>query len=161
MWKFCWNIWLKMCDLPLFLFLDLNFHFRSKTIDFYEVLWNFSSFIFWNLFKEICLLKIFQEIFHFHEDVFMEICHLKTCSRDFSFFIKICSWWFVLWRLVKWFFSLKIYSRDFSFFMKICSWRFIQEILPFMKMCSLRFIHWRLKCRRFIPFRRFVIWKFE
>ena len=25
-----------------------------------------------------------------------------------------------------------------------------------MKMCSWRFIHWRLKCRRFIPFQRFV-----
>ena len=106
----------------IFLFLDLNFLFRSKTIDFYEVLWNFSSFIFWNLFMEICLLKIFsgdfsfswrcvrgdlsfedlfKRFFFFHKDLFMVICPLKICSGDFS------------------------------------HWRFIQEIFPF----SWRFVH--------------------
>ena len=55
---------------------------------------------------------------------------------------------------------MKIYSGDFYF------WRFVQEIfpfedlfmeiVPFVRMCSRRFIHWRLKCRRFIPFWKFV-----
>ena len=130
--------------------------------------------IFHHLFFEICswrfvFRRFFQEIFHFHEDVFMEICHLKICSGDFflfheDVFMEIC--------------PLKIYSGDFYFwrfvqeifpfgdlFRRFFLWRFVQEIfpfedlfmeiVPFVRMCSRRFIHWRLKCRRFIPF-----WKF-
>ena len=95
--------------------------------------------IFHHLFFEICsgrfaFWRFFQEIFHFREDVFTEICPLKICSGDFSFhedmfmeisplkiglgdfsihedvFMEIC--------------PLKIYLADFSFyedvFMEIC-----------------------------------------
>ena len=87
--------------------------------------------IFHHLFFEICswrfvFWRFFQEIFHFHKDVFMEICHLKICSGDFSFFIKICSWWFVLWRFVQVIFLIEdLFKRFFLFhedlFMEICS----------------------------------------
>ena len=138
--------------------------------------------IFHHLFFEICSWRFFlwrfvQEIFHFHEEMFVEICPFENLFRRF----------FLLWRCVhgdlsiedlfKRFFLLKICLGDFFFpfwrfvqesfpFMKMCSWRFvhwkfIQEIFPFMKMCSWRFIHWRLECMIFIHFWRFVVWKFE
>ena len=152
-WKFCWNIWLKMCDLPFFLFLDLNFLFRSKTIDFYEVLWNFSSFIFWNLFMEICLSKIFSGDFSFswrcvHGDLFMVICPLKICSGDFSHWRFIqeifpFSWrfvhgdlfrrFFLLWRCVHGDLSIEDWSvGDLSLF----------EDLSFENL-NKRFIPWK------------------
>ena len=148
MWKFCWNIWLKMCDLPFFLFLDLNFLFRSKTIDFYEVLWNFSSFIFWNLFMEICLLKIFsgdfsyswrcvhgdlsfedlfRRFFFFHKDLFMVICPLKICSGDFSHWRFIQDIFPFSWRFV----HGDLFFEDWSVGVFILFWRFDHGDLSF------------------------------
>ena len=130
--------------------------------------------IFHHLYFEICswrfvFWRFVQKIFHFLEDVFMEICPfenlfkrfflLKICSGDFSFhedifrrfsfyedvFMEIC--------------PLKICLGDFPFedlFRRLfLSWRYIQEIFLFMKMNSWRFVLWKLKCRRFIHCWRF------
>ena len=109
-----------------------NFYNRQKFIldlnDWEPNLLN--RFIF---FEDLCS----GDLTLFFENLFMEICPLKICSRDLS----IEDWSVGDLSLFKDLFieiyPLKIYSGNFSFY----SWRFI---------------HWRLKCRRFVPFRRFV-----
>ena len=141
----------EMCDsssFSLFCFVFFKNWISSskgKTIDFYEVLWEF--FI-------IYFLKFVDGDLSFEDWV-----------RRFFIFMKMCSWRFVIWRYVQ---------EIFPFFMRMCSWRFVlwrfvQEIFPFedlfmeifsifMKMCSWRFVLWRFIEEIFIfedLFRRF------
>ena len=82
--------------------------------------------------------------------LFMEICPLKICLEDFSFWrcahrdISNANW------------SVGDLSLFEDLFMEICHLKIYLGDFPFMKMCSWRFIYWKLKCRRFIPFWRFV-----
>ena len=129
----------------LFFFKNWISSSKGKTIDFYEVLWEF--FI-------IYFLKFVDGDLSFEDWV-----------RRFFIFMKMCSWRFVIWRYVQ---------EIFPFFMRMCSWRFVlwrfvQEIFPFedlfmeifsifMKMCSWRFVLWRFIQEIFIfedLFRRF------
>ena len=153
-----------MYDFPLSLFFDLNFLFKRKNLWF---LWSplkiFHHSFFWNLFMEICPLKICSG------DLFLEYLFMEIFP-----FMKICSWRFFHWRFLQEIFPvLKICLGDISFhedvFIEICPLKIYSGDFSFMKMCSWRFILWRLKCRRFIPFedlsfknlnKRFIPWKF-
>ena len=81
-------------------------------------------------------MRICSGDFSFYEDVFMEICHLKICSGDFSLFhedvfmeicpLKICSGDFPFEDLFRRFFPFEdLFMEICSIFMKMCSWRFV------------------------------------
>ena len=126
---------------------------KEKPLIFLKSFENFSSFIFWNLFREICPLKICLGDFSFS---------WRCVHGDLSF-EDLFRRFFPFWRFVQEIFPL----------MKMCSWRFvhwrfIQEIFPFMKIMEILSIEdWSvgdLSLFEDLSFenlnKRFIPWKF-
>ena len=115
-------------------------------------------FLFEDLFRRFFLLWRCVHGDLSFEDLFRRFFLLEIYLGDFSFD-----------DLFRRFLLLKIYEWDFSYedlFKRFSFRRFVRrffpfedlfmEIFSFVRMCSWRFVHWKLKCRTFNPFLRFV-----
>ena len=132
--------------LFLFLFFSLTIEFslqKEKPLIFMKSFENFSSFIFLNLFREICSGDFSFSWRFVHGDLSFE-----DLFRRFFLFMKMCSWRFVIWRFVQEIFPFEDLFRRFSLFEDLfrrffLSWRCVYGNFSIEDLFRRFFLLWR------------------